>query len=297
MGSASAEAASADGRWAGAVYTKWTSTTYTLLLLRSMGLAARHPQALQACEVLRDSGFWTDGGINFYAHRTNRSETRISSMVLALVCWFQLEDTQVDRLAGTCLAGSWRMAVELPFQGGGRASHGSFHTTIWALEALLEYERFRPDRAPAAREAQARGREFLLVRRLFRSHRTGAVVKAAMTRQAFPPQWHFDILRGLNYFRASGAVGRTPLGRPEVDREEADGGGFVAAGECLCGQDVLRDGDQGAREPLEYFTGFAGAEVGGDLSHWKTTPPAVLLPGRPSSHGARAGNWPAQRRQ
>jgi len=83
-----------------------------------MGLAARHPQALQACEVLRDSGFWTDGGINFYPHRTNRSETRISSMVLALVCWFQLEDTQVDRLAGTCLAGSWRMAVELPFQRG-----------------------------------------------------------------------------------------------------------------------------------------------------------------------------------
>ena len=118
MGSASAEAASADGRWAGGVYTKWTSTTYTLLLLRSMGLAARHPQALQACEVLRDSGFWTDGGINFYPHRTNRSETRISSMVLALVCWFQLEDTQVDRLAGTCLAGSWRMAVELPFQRG-----------------------------------------------------------------------------------------------------------------------------------------------------------------------------------
>ena len=69
----------------------------------------------------------------------------------------------------------------------------------------MEYERFRPDRAPAAREAQARGREFLLVRRLFRSHRTGAVVKAAMTRQAFPPQWHFDILRGLNYFRASDA--------------------------------------------------------------------------------------------
>jgi hypothetical protein len=63
----------------------------------------------------------------------------------------------------------------------------------------------RPDRAQAVREAQAHGREFLLVHRLFRSHRTGAVVKAAMTRLAFPPQWHFDILRGLEYFRASGA--------------------------------------------------------------------------------------------
>ena len=49
-------------------------------------------------------------------------------------------------------------------------------------------ERFLPDRAQAAQEAQARGREFLLIHRLFRSHRTGAVVKSAMTWLAFPPQ-------------------------------------------------------------------------------------------------------------
>lgn len=32
--------------------------------------------------------------------------------------------------------------------------------TISALEGLLEYDRFRPERAGAARLAQARGREF-----------------------------------------------------------------------------------------------------------------------------------------
>jgi len=198
----------ADGRWAGGVYTpKWTSTTYTLLLLRCMGLPARHPQALRACRVLLDAGFWTDGGINFYARRMDRSETCISSMVLALLGWFQLEDERVDRLADHVLGrqmadGGWNCR----FTGGYEsATHGSFHTTILALEALLEYERLRPDRAPAAREAQARGREFLLVHRLFRSHRTAEVVKTAMTRLAFPPQWHFDILRGLDYFRLSGA--------------------------------------------------------------------------------------------
>jgi hypothetical protein len=62
----------ADGRWAAGVYTpKWTSTTYTLLLLRAFGLPARHPQALRACQVLLDAGFWTDGGINFYAGPLN----------------------------------------------------------------------------------------------------------------------------------------------------------------------------------------------------------------------------------
>jgi hypothetical protein len=199
----------ADGRWSGGVYTpKWTSTTYTLLLLRACGLPPGHPQALRACQVLLDAGFWQDGGINFYARRTDRSETCISSMVLALVCWFQVEDDRVDRLAEHVLGrqmadGGWNCRAT---EGHGGATHGSFHTTISALEALLEYERFRPERANAAQEAQVRGREFLLVHRLFKSHRTGEVVKAAMTRLAFPPYWHFDILRGLDYFRASGGV-------------------------------------------------------------------------------------------
>src|SRR4051794_18310689 len=51
----------ADGRWAGGIYTpKWTSTTYTLLLLRDLGLAPGHPQALRACRQLLDTGFWHD---------------------------------------------------------------------------------------------------------------------------------------------------------------------------------------------------------------------------------------------
>jgi hypothetical protein len=195
-----------DGRWSGGVYTpKWTSTTYTLLLLRTLGLLPGHPQALRASEVLLKCGFWEDGGINFYAPRAKRSETCISSMVLALVCWFELADPRVDRLAEHVFDrqladGGWNCRAA----GGYRdPTHGSFHTTISALEALLEYERFRPAKAQAVREAQARGREFLLVHRLFRSHRTGQVVKPAMTRLAFPTQWHFDILRGLDYFCAS----------------------------------------------------------------------------------------------
>jgi len=54
----------------------------------------------------------------------------------------------------------------------------------------------------AVREAQRRGQEFLLVHRLFRSHRTGAIIKPGFLRFAFPPRWHYDILRALDYFQA-----------------------------------------------------------------------------------------------
>ncbi|MCH7760218.1 hypothetical protein IIA15_02290 [candidate division TA06 bacterium] len=49
------------------------------------------------------------------------------------------------------------------------------------------------------------GREFLLVHRLFRSHRTGDVIKPAFIRFAFLPRWHYDILRALDYFQAVNA--------------------------------------------------------------------------------------------
>jgi hypothetical protein len=197
-----------DGRWAQGIYTpKWTSTTYTLVLLRSLGLSGGNGQAVRGCRALLDTGFWEDGGINFYPRKYPRSETCVSSMVLAVCSWFHLEDARVDLLADHVIAqqmadGGWNCRA-MPGYGG--ATHGSFHTTISALEALLDYERLRPERAQVARQAQARGREFLLVHRLFRSHRTGRVAKPEFTRFPFPARWHYDVLRGLEYFRDSGA--------------------------------------------------------------------------------------------
>ena len=202
-----------DGRWAGGLYNpKWTSTTYTLLLLRSLGLERRHPQALRGCQVLLDAGFWSDGGINFFPKAHPSSETCVSSMVLGITCWFGLQDERVDALAEHAIAqqmadGGWNCQARPGYSraGGQPVTHGSFNTTILALEALLDYERLRPERAHAARAAQARGREFLLVHRLFRSHRTGRIAKPDFTRFVFPARWHYDALRGLDYFREAGA--------------------------------------------------------------------------------------------
>jgi hypothetical protein len=41
--------------------------------------------------------------------------------------------------------------------------------------------------------------------RLFRSHRTGEIIKPDFIRFAFPPRWHYDVLRALDYFRAVNA--------------------------------------------------------------------------------------------
>src|SRR5947209_3889125 len=85
------------------------------------------------------------------------------------------------------------------------ATHASVHTTISALEGLHCYELHRGRQRAAVRAAQRRGREFLLVHRLFRSHRTGKVIKPLFLLFSFPPRWHYDILRALDYFQAVSA--------------------------------------------------------------------------------------------
>jgi hypothetical protein len=125
-------------------------------------------------------------------------------MVLRLVSWFGIEDPRRERLVDYLLGeqmrdGGWNC---LRYQG---ATHSSFHTTINVLEGLRDYVEAAGPRRREAASAEAAGREFLLKHRLYRSHRTGRVVNDAFTRFSFPPRWHHDVLRALDYFRASGA--------------------------------------------------------------------------------------------
>lgn len=201
------------GKWAGGkspddgLYTpKWTSTTYTLLLLRDFGLSQDNAQARTGCEVLLDRGLQSDGGVNFgaSARRSGRGETCVTGMVLSLLSYFELDDERLDTIAGHLLAeqmtdGGWNCRRR------GGATHSSVNSTISALEGLRHYELHGARRATAVRLAQQRGRQFLLQHRLFRSHRTGNIIKSEFTRFVFPPRWHYDVLRALDHFQAVGA--------------------------------------------------------------------------------------------
>ena len=59
---------------AGCYNPKWTSTTFTLLLLHWLGLPPGHPQAVSGCLRLLDGAEYFDGGISFERH-PQRAET------------------------------------------------------------------------------------------------------------------------------------------------------------------------------------------------------------------------------
>jgi hypothetical protein len=223
----------------GTLKPEWTSTTFTLLLLRDMGLDPASEQARRAVDLVRDNSKWDHDGQDYF---DGEVEPCINGKTVALGAYFgQNVDGVVERLLSEQLAdGGWNCEAE-------RGSiRSSFNTTIAVLEGLLEYEqngRAHPD-VSAARH---RGEEYLLERRLLRRLSTGELIDPAWTRFSFPTRWHYDVLRGLDYLRSGGVepdertveavdlvlskravYGRWPLenthpGRVHFDLEDGDG--------------------------------------------------------------------------
>lgn len=182
-----------DGGWGDGVYSpKWTSTTYTLLHLMWLGLPAGHEAAARGLGHL-----WA------WQSRWRAPETCIESMLVRLTAAFdhpadRLDDVVEHLLAQQLDDGGWNCRAH-----GDATTHSSFHTSIQVLEALAAYRDAggRLDTAQAA----AAGQEFFLRHRLYRSHRTGAVAVAASTRFPAFPEWHFDVLRGLEHLASVNA--------------------------------------------------------------------------------------------
>lgn len=185
-----------DGQWGGDVYTpKWISTTYTLLLLRHLGIDPGDKRVKEGTSRVGENVVWGRDR-PFFEYTT---EMCVTGMVLALGSYF-LEDAGglpqpefvLERQRDD---GGWNCSVSSP--------RSSFNTTISVLEGMLEYERaVGGDRT--LREARSRAHEYYLERRLMYRLSTGDLVKDRWLLMSFPPRWHYDVLRCLDYLREAG---------------------------------------------------------------------------------------------
>ena len=193
-----------DGQWGGDTYHPyWTSTTYTLLQLRDLGLDPAGEQARKAVAAVRESVQfqWTEDDIQPFFD--GEIETCINGMVLALGSYFgESTGNLVDRLLGEQLPdGGWNCWAGEAWPDE-ETNRSSFNTTISVLEGLFEYESSVGSDS-AVSEARSRAHEYLLERRLFRRLSTGEVIKPTWTEFSFPPRWRYDVLRGLDYLRSA----------------------------------------------------------------------------------------------
>ena len=203
-----------DGQWGDGVATPfWWSNLYTLVFLRDLGLDRTSPRVRSAIDRVRDNITWGPG-FGDSPFFEGEVEPCINGRVVALGAYFgERSDRLVDRLLSEQLGdGGWNCEAE---RGSVRSS---FHTTICVLEGLLAFEQAF-GATPSVTDARKHAQEYLLDRRLLRRLSTGEVIKDRKTDQpwtqfAFPPLWHYDVLRALDYLRAA----RVP---PDARVEEA----------------------------------------------------------------------------
>jgi hypothetical protein len=195
-----------DGKWEGGALfpavrpprgngQPWTATAYSLVLLRDFGIDPCNEKVRRAVAQVRKHCRWEHAGQPFFSGEV---EPCINGMVVVLGSYFgQDVDDVVARLVGEQLEdGGWNCEAE------NGSVRSSFHTTIRVLEGLLAHERATGGTAESI-AARRRGDEYLLERRLFRRKSTGAVVDPAWLQFSFPTRWHYDVLRGSEYFRAA----------------------------------------------------------------------------------------------
>jgi hypothetical protein len=182
------------GSWRGG---QWDLVTlYSLVVLKDLGLDPANKQARRMIDRIDKHLVFKRLNNRPYFH--GETEPCINGRILGLGSYFkEPNDALADQLLREQLEdGGWN--CEAP-----KSRRSSFHTTICVLEGLLDYE-LAGRKSAAVTKARKRAEYYLLERRMFRSLRTGKVIDKRWLRFSFPPSWHYDVLRGLDYLRNAG---------------------------------------------------------------------------------------------
>jgi hypothetical protein len=197
----------AGGSWGGGIYSpKWTSTTYTLLTLRSIGVPRECEPAQRGAQLALQTilGATCDSQFDRKLAACDRC---IVGMLLQLAVYFKIDDERVEAIVDNLLSemmsdGAWNCRRHSR----PRPHHSSLHTTFNVLDGLRDYvESYDGARRDEALAAERSAQEFTLQHRFYKSDKTGQVINPRFTKLALPYRWQYTMLRGLEHFARAGA--------------------------------------------------------------------------------------------
>lgn len=213
-----------DGQWAGGAFVPagftwdewqehgqpWTATHWALSQLRELGLDPDSEKARRTVALVGENAKWDHDGQPFWEGEV---EECINGRTVANGAYFGVDVSSiVERLVTERLQdGGWNC------ERAEGSTRSSYHSTINVLEGLLEFERATGGSQKVA-EARRTGEEFLLQRSLFRRLSDGQPADDEFLQFHHPYRWRYDVLRGLDYFRAAGQFMGAP---PDPRMEEA----------------------------------------------------------------------------
>lgn len=193
-----------DGHWGRTFYQpKWTSTHYTLLDLKNLGITPTHPTIRSTIAMLLEEEKAKDGGIN-PAETIKQSDICVNGMFLNYASYFGMAEADVQSIVDFLLRHQMQDGGFNCRSNRSGAVHSSLHSTVSVLEGIVEYrQRGYTYRLDELRAVEAASTEFILVHQLFLSDRTGAIINDAFLRLSYPSRWKYNILRALDCFQSA----------------------------------------------------------------------------------------------
>ena len=183
---------------------KWTSTHYTLLDLKHLGISSKTIGIKEVISKITTDNKEVDGGIN-PASTVKQSDVCINGMFLNYASYFETKEDDLKTIV------DYILLQQLP-DGGFNcrfnrqgARHSSLHSTLSVIEGIYEYsQRGYKYRLQELKRMEIESREFILEHKLFKSDKTGKIIDKRMTILSYPSRWRYDILRALDYFQFAG---------------------------------------------------------------------------------------------
>jgi hypothetical protein len=205
-----------DGGFGVHPYRKWSGAHWRLVSMVALAIPPGEPRAVAAAETVlgwmgranANRGHATEiaGRYRVCASMEGNAVGVCSRLGLA-------EDERVGALVDGLVRWQW-------LDGGWNcdknpeATHSSFNESLATAWGLAEYHAATGDRR--AGEAAAAAGELFLRHRVFRSDRTGDVIKPVWLNLRYPPYWHYGLLQGLRVLGVLGLL-RDPRAAEALD--------------------------------------------------------------------------------
>ncbi len=199
-----------DGHWGIYYYQpKWTSTHYTLLDLKNLGISPMSEPCQEMVLRMLDQCQKPNGGMNLSKIIDHPGDTCLDGMVLNYACYFCPDEPRIVKLVEHLL--------EVQKRDGGftwdlHSEKGEPHTTICVLEGLGQFRASVPGHGLSRlQSAEENAMAFLLFNRLFMDNPDKRFRKLS-----FPYRYRYDLLRVLEYF-TSQQIPYDPRIQPALD--------------------------------------------------------------------------------
>ena len=193
-----------DGKWGGGLYSpKWISSTYTLLGLIGIGIPPDTEPARKGAQLVID-GLLGPTILLPFAEKLAGGDRCIIGMILQIALYFGIDDERIDAIIDNLIAeqmpdGGWNCRRTRDKT----THHSSVDRTLNVLDGLrlVIEKRSSPYRKNEVHAAEQAALEWLLMHHLYKSDHTLQVINQRFTYLVYPYQWHYDVLRGLEYLR------------------------------------------------------------------------------------------------